>query len=80
MHLKLRDQQLKIITYIERLLYKNFMVATNQKPIVDAHTKTKRNPNRTLKTVIKSQENRTKEEERSKKPYKTTLKQLTGWQ
>ena len=56
------------------------MVATNQKPIVDAHTKTKRNPNRTLKTVIKSQENRTKEEERSKKPYKTTLKQLTGWQ
>ena len=30
MHVKLRDQQLKTIMCIYRLLYKNFMVTTNQ--------------------------------------------------
>ena len=31
MHLKLRDQQLKTILYIYRLLHQNLMVTTNQK-------------------------------------------------
>ena len=30
MHLKLKDEQLKVITYIYRLLYKDLMVTTNQ--------------------------------------------------
>ena len=34
----LRDQQLKTITYICRLLYINLMVTTNQKRIIDTHT------------------------------------------
>ena len=42
------------------------MVTTNQKPMLDTQ-KSKRNPSITLKMVIKSQENRTKEEERNKK-------------
>ena len=60
MHLKLRDQQFKTIMYIYRLLYKNLMATTNQKFIIDIHTKKKRNPSTTLKTVIKSQENKKK--------------------
>ena len=42
MHLKLRDQQLKTIIFIYRLLYKNVMVTTNQKFIIDIHTKKKK--------------------------------------
>ena len=39
------------------------MVTTNQKSTIDIHThKRKRNPNTTLKLVIKSQEKRTKQE------------------
>ena len=67
--MKLRNQQLKTITYIciFRLLYKKLKVIANQKFIMDTHTKKrKRNPNITLKIVIKSQEKRTKEESRKK--------------
>ena len=39
MHLKWRDQQLEKITYIEKLLNKNFMVTTNQKPIIQTKEK-----------------------------------------
>ena len=38
MHLNLRDQQFKIITYTYRLVYANLMVTTNQKCIIDTHT------------------------------------------
>ena len=62
MHLKLRDQQLKTIMYIYRLLYENLMVTTNQKSIISIHSKEKKEYNITLKTFIKSQEKKTKEE------------------
>ena len=42
MHLKLRDQQLKTIIHMYRLLYQNLMVQTNQKSIIDIHTKKKK--------------------------------------
>ena len=48
----LRDQQLKIVISI--LLYINLMVTTNQKFMIHTH-KRERNPNITLKTVIKTQ-------------------------
>ena len=35
MHLKLRDQQLKTIMHLYRWLYKNLMLTTNQKPVID---------------------------------------------
>ena len=38
MHLKLREQQLKTILCIYRLLYKNLMVTANQKSTIDTHT------------------------------------------
>ena len=41
MHLKLKDQQLNSIMYTYRLLYKNLMVTTNQKFVIDTHKKEK---------------------------------------
>ena len=67
MHLKLKDQQLKIVLLIYRLLYQNLMITANQKFVIDTHTqKRKRNPNTTLKSVIKSQDKNTKEEWKGK--------------
>ena len=44
------------------------MGATKQKPVIDKHTKReKKNPNITVKILIKSQGKRAKEEERNKK-------------
>ena len=40
-HLKLRDQQLKTIMYIERVLYQNLMVTAKQKSTTDIQTKKK---------------------------------------
>ena len=54
MLLKLRDQQRKTIRYIYRLLYRNFMVTTNQKSIIDIHTKKRKESKITLTIVIKS--------------------------
>ena len=43
------------------------MITANQKFVIDTHTqKRKRNPNTTLKSVIKSQEKNTKEEWKGK--------------
>ena len=56
MHFKLRNQQLKTIMYTYRLLYQYLMVTINKKSIRDKHTEKKKNPNTTLKIVIKSQE------------------------
>ena len=67
MHLQLRVQQLKTIICIYRLLYYIQLTWNLQ---TDIHTKRKRNSNITLKTVIKWQEKRTKEEG-EKKPMKT---------
>ena len=53
------------------------MVTTNQKSIIDTTQKRKRNPDITLKIVMKSQEKRLQEEE-TKKTYKTpkTIKKM----
>ena len=76
-HLKLGDQQLLKILYICSLLYQNLMVSRKQKSRTDTntHKKRKSNPNTTLKVVIKSQEKRTKREE--KRTTETNPKQLT---
>ena len=67
MHLKLKDQQLKAILFIYRLLYQNLMVTTNQESTVDTHTqKKKESKHNTINLVIKSQEKRTKEEGKKK--------------
>ena len=74
-HLKLKDQQLKTIFFIYKLLYQNLKVTRNQSSTVDTNKKVKRkrNPNTTLKLVVNSQEKRTKEEGK-KKTYKNKSK------
>ena len=53
MHLKLRDQQLKTIMYLYRLLHKNLMVTTHQKSIIDIHTKNEMEPKHNTKYSYK---------------------------
>ena len=50
------------------------MVTTKQKSIIDITQKSKRNPNVTLKIIIKSEEKRTKEG--GKKTYKSKSKTI----
>ena len=66
---EMKRSQLEIITYREKLLYKNFMVTTNQKPIIDAHTKTIKEYKQSSKDDDQIMRERTKE--RNKKDYKT---------
>ena len=67
MHLKLRDQKVKtLIIYIYKMLHQNLMVTTNQKSTVVITQISKRNLNTTLQKVIKSQEERKKEEMKKK--------------
>ena len=53
-----------------RVTYIKLMVTTNQKSIIGIHTKKKRNPNITLKIIIKSQGQRAKEERNKKELQK----------
>ena len=49
MHSNLRDQQLKAIDHIYRLLYINLMVTTQQKSVMDTHTQKKKEPKHNTK-------------------------------
>ena len=69
MHLQLRYQLLKIISYIYIDSYQNLRVNENQKSTVDTKTR-KINTNTTLKIVIKPQEERTREERKKKEKQK----------
>ena len=64
MHLQLKDQQLKTIC-IYRLLYQNFRATANQKSTSDTQIR-KIISNTTLKIVIKTEEERTREEGKKK--------------
>ena len=60
MCLKLRDQQLKTSMYKYRLPYKNLMVTTKQKSIIDIHTKKQKESKRDTKDhhQIRREENK----------------------
>ena len=70
-----RDQQLKTIWYIYRLLYQNLMGATNQKSTADTHTKKKKQ----YKHITKDRHQITGEgEKRPSKIPKTIDKMVKG--
>ena len=79
MHLNLRDQQLNHI-YIERLLYINLPVTTNQKSIIDTHTGRRKEFKHNTKDShqITREENKRRKEQ--KRTTKITSKQFTKWQ
>ena len=70
MHLQLRDQQLKTLPNIYRLLYQNFRITANQKSTIDTQIR-KINSNTTLKIVIKPQEDRTREGKKKEQQKKS---------
>ena len=80
MHLQLRDQQLKTISYISIGSYQNFRVPANQKSTIDTQTDKKKNQ---LKYNPKDSpqtprgENKRRREE--KRATKTNSKQLIKW-
>ena len=79
MYLQSRDQQLKTILYMYRLLHQNFRETANQKSTIDTQTKKKQ-----LKYNIKDShqttrgENKRRREEKS--ATKTNPKQVIKWQ
>ena len=77
MHLKLRDQQLKTIMHLYRWLYKNLMLTTNQKPVIDIRTKKKKESRYNTKDShqIMREENKI----RRKRTTITNPKQLRKW-
>ena len=75
MHLKLRDQQLY------RLLYLNLMVTTKQKSIIETHTQKRKESKCNTKDshqITREQNERRRKEQ--KRTTKTSQKQLMKWQ
>ena len=68
MHLQLRDQQLKTISYIYRLLHQNFRINTNQKSTIDTQT----NKKNQLKYNTKDSHQTTGENKRREEKRATT--------
>ena len=66
MHLQLRDQPLKTISYTYRLLYQNFRVTANQKSTTDTQT----NKKKQLKYNTKDSHPTTRDEGKQKEQQK----------
>ena len=78
MHFQLRDQQLKTILYMYRLLHQNFRETANQKSTIDTQT----NKKNQLKYHSKDSHQTTREENKrrkEKRATKTKPKQLIKW-
>ena len=70
MNLQLRDQQLKTISSICRLLYQNFRITANQKSIIDTQMNKKNHLKYNTKDSHQTREERTKEEGKKKEQQK----------
>ena len=83
MHLKSRDQQLKIITHTHSVYMAIYKPHGNHKPkTYNTYTykKRERNRNITLNIVIESREENKRRNNNKKRTTKTAPKQLTKWQ
>ena len=79
MHLQLRDQQLKTISYIYKLLHQNIRITANQKSTIDTQT----NENQLKYNTKDSHETTRGENKRrreEKRATKTNPKQLIKYQ
>ena len=79
MHLQLRNQQLKTILCIYRLLYQNFRITANKKSTIDTQTKKNQLKYNTKDShqTRRGENNRRRKEKRA---TKTNPKQLIQWQ
>ena len=80
MHLQLRDQQLKTILYIYRLLYQNLRVTANQKSTIDTHTNKKNQLKYNTKDSHQTTRGENKRRREDKRATKTNPEQLMKWQ
>ena len=81
MHLKLRKQQLKIITYIKHAGIQKSHGNHKQKSIIDIHTKKEKESKHNTKNSHKiTREEKRRRRKGEKRPAKTNPKQLTKWQ
>ena len=76
MYLQLRDQQLKTISYVYRLLYQNFRVTANQKSTIDTQTNKKKQSKYNTKYSHQTTREENKRRRGEKRPRKTNPKQL----
>ena len=74
MNLQLREQQLKTISYIYRLLYQNFRITANQKSTTNTQTNTK---NQLKYNTKDSHQTRRGENKRRREEKRTTNKSKT---
>ena len=75
MHLQLRDQQLKTISYTYRLLHQIFRITANQKSAMDTQTK-KNQLKYNTKNTHQTRRGKNKKRREEKKATKTNPKQL----
>ena len=80
MSLNLRDEQLKIITHIYRLLYIKLMVTRNQKSVIDRQAKKTEDSKHSTKGSHQIAKEENKRRKGKKRTTKTTPRQLTKWQ
>ena len=80
MHLQLRDQQLKTISYICRPLCQNFRINANQKSTIDTDTNKKNQFKYNNKDSHQTMRGENKRREEKKKATKINPKQFIKWQ
>ena len=80
MNLQLRDQQLKTISYIYKLLYQNFRITANQKSTIDTQTSKKNQLKYNTKDTHQTRRGENKRRREEKRATKTNPKQLIKWQ
>ena len=80
MHLQLRDQQLKTILYVYRLLYQNFRLTANKKSTIDTQTNKKNQLKYNTKDSHQTRRGENKRRRKDKRAIKTNPKQLIKWQ
>ena len=80
MHLQLRDQQLKTISYTYRLLYQNFRITANQKSTIDTQTNKKNKLKYYTKDSHQTRRGENKRRREEERATKTNPKQLIKWQ
>ena len=80
MHLKFKDQQLKKILIIYRLLYKNLRITAHQKSAMDTNTKKEKGMQIQPEVSHQITREEIKRGREEKRPTKTNPKQLTEWQ
>ena len=76
MHLQLRDQQLKKILCIHRLLHQNFRITTNQKSTIDTQTNKKNQLKYSTKDSHQTKRGENKRRREEKKTNKNKLKEV----